>query len=86
MNRNSRRIKGLMTRPAISPTVCPRLRRDTTKAPRSWTAPMKIEPKSTHNKAGSHPQSTARAGPTIGPVPAMEVKWWPKTTPRSVGT
>ena len=29
----------------------------------------------THSNAGNHPQKTAIAGPTIGPVPAMLVKW-----------
>ncbi len=29
---------------------------------------------------------TAIAGPTIGPVPAIEVKWWPNRIDFSVGT
>ena len=44
-----------------------------------------MEPNSTHSRAGTHPQITASAGPTIGPVPAMEVKWWPKMMPFLVG-
>ena len=48
--------------------------RETTKAPKSCTAPMKIDPNNTHSNAGSQPQKTAMAGPTIGPVPAMLVK------------
>ncbi|MFN0125832.1 MAG: hypothetical protein ACKV19_04000 [Verrucomicrobiales bacterium] len=28
----------------------------------------------THSKAGSQPHMIARAGPTIGPVPAIDVK------------
>ena len=47
---------------------------------------MKIEPSTTHNSAGTQPHMMAIAGPTIGPVPAMEVKWWPKTTDLLVGT
>ena len=47
---------------------------------------MKIEPKTTQSSAGSQPHITAIAGPTIGPVPAMDVKWWPKTTDLLVGT
>ncbi len=35
---------------------------------------MKIDPKRTQSRAGSQPQKTAIAGPTIGPVPAMLVK------------
>ena len=66
--------------------VWPRDRSEMTNAPKSWTAPMKIEPTKTHNSAGNHPQNTAMAGPTMGPVPAMEVKWWPKTTDLRVGT
>ncbi len=74
MSRNSTRTRGLSSRPAISPTVWPRFRSDTTSAPKSCTAPTKIEPKSTHSSAGSQPQITAMAGPTIGPVPAIDVK------------
>ena len=36
--------------------------------------PIKIEPKTTQIKAGSHPHITPIAGPTMGPVPAIEVK------------
>ncbi len=42
--------------------------------PKSWTAPIIIEPTKTQISAGSHPQITAIAGPTMGPVPAMEAK------------
>ena len=65
---------GVIIRPAISPTVCPRFLIEITKAPKSCTAPMKIEPRITHKRAGNHPQNTAIAGPTIGPVPAILVK------------
>ena len=54
--------------------------------PKSCTAPMKMEPMRTHRRAGSQPQMMAMAGPTMGPVPAMEVKWWTKRTERRVGT
>ena len=70
----------------MSPTVWPLLRIETTSAPKSWTAPMKIDPKTTQSNAGTQPHITAIAGPTIGPVPAIEVKWWPKTTDFEVGT
>ena len=30
--------------------------------------------------AGPHPNASARIGPTIGPAPAIEAKWWAKTT------
>ena len=35
---------------------------------------MNIEPSTTHNSAGTQPHMIAIAGPTIGPVPAIEVK------------
>ena len=35
---------------------------------------MKMEPTSTQSSAGSHPQKTAMAGPTMGPVPGSEVE------------
>ena len=35
---------------------------------------MKIEPKTTHNNAGTQPHMMAIAGPTIGPVPAIDAK------------
>ena len=44
-------------------------------APKSCTAPIKIDPKTTQRSAGTQPHMMAMAGPTIGPVPAMEVKW-----------
>ena len=62
------------------------LRMDTTSAPKSWTAPTRIDPSKTQTRAGSQPHITAIAGPTIGPVPAMDVKWCPNSTELSVGT
>ena len=46
----------------------------------------KMVPSVTHRKAGSQPQITATAGPTIGAAPATEVKWWPHSTHLFVGT
>ena len=84
--KNNRRTLGPSTSPATSPTVRPSFRIDTTSDPKSWTAPIVIDPTTIHTSAGNQPQITANAGPTIGPVPAIEVKWWPKTTPRRVAT
>ena len=56
---------------AAAHVVFTRLRTDATSAPRSWTAPMKIAPKTTQSSAGSQPHVTATAGPTIGPAPAI---------------
>ena len=86
IRRNRNLTLGVMTLPAMSPTVCPLFLSETTRAPKSWTAPMKMEPNNTQRSAGTQPHMTARAGPTMGPVPAMEVKWWPKTMPFLVGT
>ena len=60
--------------------------KEITKAPKSWTAPKKIEPKNTQSAAGIQPQIIAIAGPTMGPKPAIEVKWCPKRISLLVGT
>jgi len=72
--RNRNRTRGFNTRPAMSPTVWPRLRRLTTSEPKSCTAPMKMDPNNTQHNAGTQPHIIAMAGPTMGPVPAMLVK------------
>ena len=56
------------------------------RAPKSCTAPITTLPTNTQSSAGTHPQMMAMAGPTMGPVPAMEVKWCPKMTSFLVGT
>jgi len=84
MNRNLTRLPMML--PVRSPMVRPSFRRDMTIEPKSCTAPMKIEPMRIHTRAGSHPQIMAMAGPTMGPVPAMEVKWCPKRTVLLVAT
>jgi hypothetical protein len=73
MSRNSVRTRGPITLPAMSPIERPRFRRLITRDEKSWTAPMKTVPTATQRIAGSHPQITARAGPTIGAAPAMDV-------------
>jgi len=42
-------------------------------APKSCTAPMKMLPTTTQITAGTQPQIMPIAGPTIGPVPAIDV-------------
>ena len=42
------------------------------RAPKSCTPPMMMEPTKIQIMAGSHPQMMAIAGPTMGPVPAMD--------------
>ncbi len=44
------------------------------RAPKSWTPAKKMVPSTTHSTAGTHPQYTAIAGPTMGAAPATEVK------------
>ena len=68
------RTRVLMNDAAISERLCPRFRSETTREPRSWTAPIRIEPKTIQRTAGTQPQITPMAGPTMGPVPAIEVK------------
>ena len=42
---------------------------------KSWTPPIKMEPRITQIRAGSQPKAVAAMiGPTIGPAPAMEEK------------
>ena len=86
ITRNAVRTRGLTTAPAIWPIELPRCRRLITSAEKSWTAPMKMVPTTTQTSAGSQPQITAMAGPTIGAAPAIEVKWWPQRTCFGVGT
>ena len=71
--RKSVRARGPITSAATSPIELPRWRRLMTSAAKSWTAPMNTVPSVTHSSAGSHPQITAIAGPTIGAAPAIDV-------------
>ena len=62
-----------------------RLRTDKTRAKKSWTQPSRTAPSTTQITAGTQPQITASAGPTMGAAPAMEAKWWPNSTYLLVG-
>ena len=75
MIKNNKRTLGLIYCSVISAIDFPSLRIEMTRQEKSCTAPMKMEPKKTHNIAGTQPQMIPIAGPTIGPVPAIEVKW-----------
>jgi hypothetical protein len=72
--KNKNRTRELIYLAAISEILLPSFRIDIINAPKSWTAPIKILPRNTHKIAGNHPQIIPMAGPTIGPVPAIEVK------------
>ena len=71
--RNMNRTRGDMRSRARSPIERPLFRIDTTSAAKSCTAPIRIEPRITHMSAGSQPHMMPMAGPTMGPVPAIEV-------------
>jgi hypothetical protein len=73
MSRKSVRTRGEIMRPAISPMEWPRWRKLMTSAAKSWTAPIITVPSATQTSAGSQPQITAIAGPTIGAAPAIDV-------------
>ncbi len=83
---NTLRARPPTTSPVSAPTDLARLRTLAQIAPLSWTPAKKMVPSTTQRKAGSQPQITAMAGPTMGAAPATEVKWWPQSTKRLVGT
>ncbi len=74
ISRNNMRTRGLIISTVRSPKDLPLPRMEIIKEPKSWIAPMNIEPKNTQIKAGIQPQIIAMAGPMIGPNPAIEVK------------
>jgi hypothetical protein len=48
---------------------------------------MKITPSTIQISTGPQPKASAAAmGPTIGPAPAMELKWWPNTSGSGEGS
>src|SRR5699024_8388813 len=68
------------------PIERPVWRADAESDPMSCMPAKNTVPDGTHKNAGSQPQITATAGPTIGAAPATEVKWWPHKTHLFVGT
>ena len=74
-SRKSTRARSPTTDSVRVPIERPLCRVEIQSVPKSWTAPAKTVPRTTHRKAGSQPQITAIAGPTIGAAPATEVKW-----------
>ena len=72
--------------PDSVPMLCPRCLPEAHRAPKSCIPAMNTVPMVTHRKAGTHPQITAMAGPTMGAAPATEVKWCPQSTYLLVGT
>ena len=84
--RNRLRPRWPMYCPDSDPMDLPLCRLEAHRAPRSWTPAKKTVPMVTQRKAGTHPQMTAIAGPTMGAAPATEVKWWPHSTYLLVGT
>ena len=85
-SRNNRYVSGLMRRRPICANPSPRWRRLATSDEKSCTPPMNTAPMAIHSSAGPHPNtSAALMGPTIGPAPAMELKWCPNTMGVGVG-
>ena len=76
--RNSTRTRPLIIPAEISAILLPFSFTLMTRAPKSWTVPIKTVPNTTHSIAGSQPQYAATHGPMIGAAPAIEVKWCPK--------
>jgi len=72
--RNNTRTRSLIIRDEISAILLPFSLTLITRAPKSWTAPMKIVPNTTQSIAGSQPQYAATQGPMIGAAPAIDVK------------
>jgi hypothetical protein len=85
-NRKSTRARSPMIDCVRVPIELPLCRVEIHRAAKSCTAPANTVPSTTQRNAGSHPQITAIAGPTIGAAPATEVKWCPKSTCLLVGT
>ena len=69
---NSSLARRPMMSSAIRPIDLPRARMLRTSAEKSCTAPMKTAPRTTQTNAGTQPQMTAIAGPSIGASPAIE--------------
>ena len=70
--RNSTFARAPMTPSATLPMDWPFARMETTSAEKSCTQPTKTAPKTTHSMAGTQPQMTATAGPSIGANPVIE--------------
>ena len=70
----------------IKPIVLPLFLTDAYIEAKSWTAPKKTPPIKIQSKTGNHPKIAAWIGPLIGPAPAIDANWCPKTTFVSAGT
>ena len=71
---NSVRVRFDTTTSVRAPIERALWRAEIHRVPKSWMPAKKMVPRTTHRSAGSHPQKTAIAGPTIGAAPATEVK------------
>ena len=74
ISKNRTRARLPMSDSASVPIELALCRVEIQRVPRSCTAPAKIVPSTTQRNAGSQPQITAIAGPTIGAAPATDVK------------
>ena len=85
-NRNTWRPQKPMSDSITVPIERPWWRIERNMAAKSWTVPMRMQPRSTQSTTATHPYCAASTGPTIGPAPAMLAKWWPNRIAGCVGT
>jgi len=72
---------------AIWPMEAPLWRTEAVRVTKSWTPPIRIEPKRTQSTVGSQPnQIPANTGPTMGPAAAIAEKCWPRSKGALAGT
>ncbi len=69
---NSVLARGPMMPSVTLPIDMPRARMLTTSAEKSCTQPTNTAPRTTHSIAGTQPQITATAGPSIGASPVID--------------
>ena len=70
--KNSIFARAPITPSATFPMDCPLARMDTTNALKSCTQPTSTAPSTTQSIAGTQPQITATAGPSIGARPVID--------------
>ena len=78
--------RGPMLSEMISPMERPLFLTDANMDPKSCTAPKNSPPMSTQRVTGIHPNTAAWMGPVMGPAPAMDEKWCPRSTEGFAGT
>ncbi len=72
--------------PIIVPIDSPSCRTERNIAIISCAEPMNMQPRIIHSATDAQPNSAASTGPTMGPAPAIEAKWCPRSTAGCAGT